>query len=109
MRCATNSFVVAFRPWLVPQRLKPARGDYQAWLRHDSRWKSSGQVPSCPFTSRGPTIEARARPGVPWTCPDAIQSGCASRRAAELQNNSALPCYLLAIPFQRPIRNRAKR
>ena len=26
MRCATNSFLVAFRPCLVPQRLKPAKG-----------------------------------------------------------------------------------
>ena len=101
MTCATNSFVVAFRPCLVPQRLKPAGGHYHASLRHDSRWKSSGQVPSCPFTSGGPTIEARARPGLPWTCPDVLcrdappAKGSRSRPAGP---RLPAPCVILS-PF----------
>lgn len=49
MRGGTNSLLVAFRPCLVPQRLKPLKGGLSRVV--------AARLKSCPFAGRGPTVE----------------------------------------------------
>ena len=44
MRCGTNSFLVAFGPGLMPQRLKPVKGGLSRVV--------VARLKSCPFASR---------------------------------------------------------
>jgi hypothetical protein len=79
MRRATNSFVVAFRPWLVPQRLKPAKGALSRVVAARLPMEIIGTGSVVPFHKWRPDHRGARPPRLAVDLSRRSLSGCATR------------------------------